>query len=198
MYYKEEIEILNKRIEAVLKCIEEDPQSDPNTYEMMELTIKVGNLSAKVRNAAKEEKVDELFGFEYALKYEALNTLRKNYFDMMEVSLNRLKKLCGKKDALYEMFKGKLDVVTHYIGFAYDEEKFQFMCRLAGVSLYTKQRIKYLINSGRFNDEVIYNDKKEFYYLMDEYNMLALKADPEIRIIHKVFDGITKCYKKHV
>ena len=85
-----------------------------------------------------------------------------------------------------------------YIGFAYNEDRINFMCKLAGVSLYTKQRIKYLVNSGKFDDKVIYDNKKEFYYLMDKYNMLTLKSDPEIKIIRKVFGDINKCYEKHV
>lgn len=198
MYYEGEVEMLNKRVQAVLRYIDEHPKSDPNAYEMMDLTIKVGNLSAKIRNTAMEEKADEFFGFEYVSKYEALKTLRKNYFDMMEIRLKGLKKLCDKKDPLYEMFEGKLDVVMQYIGFAYNEDRISFMCKLAGVSLYTKQRIKYLVDSGKFNDEVIYDNKKEFFYLMDKYNILALRADPEIKIIRKVFGGIMKCYKKYV
>lgn len=198
MYYEEEIIMLNKRVENVLKYIEENPKSDPNAYEMMELTIRVGNISGKVRDVAKEENADDSFGFEYVSKYEALNTLRKNYFDMMEIRMNNLKKSYGKRDGLYEMFEGKLDVVMQYIGFYYDEEKIQFMCKLAGASLYTKQRIKYLLNSGKFNDEVIYDNQKEFYYLMDRYNMAVLKGDPEIKIIRKIFGGIIKCYKKYI
>lgn len=198
MYYEEEVEMLNRRVEAVLRYIKENSKSDPNAYEMMDLTIKVGNISSKIRNTAMEEKADEFFGFEYVSKYEALKTLRKNYFDIMEIRLKGLKKLCDKKDPLYEMFEGKLDVVMQYIGFDYDEHKIYFMCKLAGVSLYTKQRIKYLVNSGKFDDKVIYDNKKEFYYLMDKYNKLTLKSDPEIKIIRKVFGDINKCYEKHV
>lgn len=190
MYYEEEVEMLNRRVEAVLRYIKENRKSDPNAYEMMDLTIKVGNISSKIRNTAMEEKADEFFGFEYVSKYEALKTLRKNYFDIMEIRLKGIKKLCDKKDPLYEMFEGKLDVVMQYIGFDYDEHKIYFMCKLAGVSLYTKQRIKYLVNSGKFDDKVIYDNKKEFYYLMDKYNMLTLKSDPEIKIIRKAFGDI--------
>lgn len=195
MYNNVEIKNLTRRVESVLEYIRNNPESDPNCYEMMELTILVANECANVRKYGIEKNKDGVNGYRYVFNHIELQDLKEKYLQMMDIRLKDLKDLVGALDPLYQMLKDKVNIIEYYMDFNYKEEKARFMCKLVGVSLYIRQRIRDLSNQNNYT-EIIYDNEEEFSYLKHYYNLLMARGDKEIENINRVLNTISKYFNK--
>ena len=174
MEYEKTIEQLTARVDAVLDYIEQNPESDPNAYEMMDLTIQVANVGYKVKSDGEVRGLDKSHGYEYAIHHEALTNLRRKYFSMMDKRLGDMaddKNGLGlNEDSMLYRFlsKSRDDMITYNpLTADGDIQKREAKCKLAGVALYTKQRKRDLQRDGKA--EVIYDNSVEFQQLQAYY-----------------------------
>lgn len=174
MEYEKTIEQLTARVDAVLDYIEQNPESDPNAYEMMDLTIQVANVGYKVKSDGEARGLDNALGYEYAIHHEALTNLRRKYFLMMD---KRLADMADDKNGLglnkysrlYRFLAKSRDVMITYNPLTADgdTQKREAKCKLAGVALYTKQRTRDLQRDGK--SEVIYDNSAELEQIQAYY-----------------------------
>lgn len=160
--YSEEIDNLTRRVDAVLEYIEANPNSDPNAYEMTQLTIEVGEIGWKVRKAGEgsKEDPDVTNGYEHAMKHESLTELRKKYFDMMDKRLQTMKEDSNnlglsEDSSLYKFLENKREDMITYNCVATDEDK-EPLCKLAGMVLHQRQCERDL--GRKMNTHEIYDD----------------------------------------
>lgn len=129
----------------MLKYIEDFPNSDPNAYEMMELTADVGLIGSKVKsygNGAADSR-NVVQGYEYAKNHTELNDLRSKYFKMMEIRLDQIKNGANnlgtdENSPLYKLLSEKCYSIATYDGGMTGKEK-EMLCQLAGIGIYQKQ-----------------------------------------------------------
>ena len=121
--YKDEIHDLTERVDRVLQYIEENPNSDPNAHEMMELTADIGVIQTKIRSigAGSITNPDVAQGYEYAKQHESLTNLRTKYFKMMDIRLQQTKDdsnnlALGEDSPLYKLLSSKRNDMTTYNG----------------------------------------------------------------------------------
>ena len=194
MEYEETIEQLTTRVNAVLDYIEQNPESDPNAYEMMDLTIQVANVGYKVKNDGELRRLDNANGYEYAIHHEALTNLRSKYFSMMD---KRLESMADDKNdlglnedsMLYRFLSKSRDYMITYnpITSDGDTQKKEAKCKLAGVALYTKQRKRDLQKEGKA--EVIYDNAAELEQIQEYYK----EHEPNLYEAG-LLDEIERCY----
>ncbi len=144
--YKDEIHDLTERVDRVLKYIEENPNSDPNAYEMMELTADIGVIQTRVRSigagSITNQNIEQ--GYEYAKQHESLTNLRNKYFKMMDIRLEQIKQDpnhlgTDENSPLYKLLSTKYNETIAYEGSVFGKDK-EMSCKLAGMGLYQKQR----------------------------------------------------------
>lgn len=196
MEFEKKIEDLTVRVDAVLDYIEQNPESDPNAYEMMDLTIQVGRIGSQVKNYGERNELDQSFGYDFAINHEALSNLRKKYFDMMRIRLDDMvvdkNNLGLNEDSMLYKFldESKRNIIT-YGGLVGDNEpeRKEAMCKLAGVALYTKQRKRDLQRDGK--SEIIYDNSDEFKQIQEYY-----KTHRPNLYEAGLLDEIERCYDK--
>ncbi|MEG1010102.1 MAG: hypothetical protein RSF67_09885, partial [Clostridia bacterium] len=155
---------VQERVNNVLNYINENPNSDPNAYEMVELTFDVGKEGADIRT----KYIDAAEGYNKAISNEELTNLRQDYFKMMEIRLQHLVDPerglnVDENSPLYKMINQfQSNIVTYNRLASNDSEgqEYKKMCSsLAGVSLYIKQRQRDL--SKNKETGIIYDNKEE-------------------------------------
>lgn len=144
--YKDEIQDLTERVDRVLQYIAENPNSDPNAHEMMELTADIGVIQTKIRSIGAGSITSQNMeqGYEYVKQHEALTNLRNKYFSMMDTRLEQIKQDpnhlgTDENSPLYKLLSTKYQAVIAYEGGMFGKEK-EMSCKLAGMGLYQKQR----------------------------------------------------------
>ena len=144
--YKDEIHDLTERVDRVLRYIEENPNSDPNAYEMMELTADIGVIQTRVRSIGAgtitNPNIEQ--GYEYAKQHQTLNNLRSKYSKMMDIRLEQIKRDSNhlgtdENSPLYTLLSTKYNNVIEYGEGLTGKEK-EMSCQLAGMGLYQIQR----------------------------------------------------------
>lgn len=196
MELEKNIEDLTARVDAVLEYIEKNPESDPNAYEMMELTVEVGRIGGQVKNYGERNGLDQSFGYDFAINHQALSSLRKKYFTMMKMRLDDMvidKNNLGLNDdsMLYKFLEESKDNIRTYgslVGEGESDKK-EAMCKLAGVALYTKQRKRDLQRNGK--SEIIYDNEVEFNQIQEYY-----KTHKPNLYEAGLLDEIERCYDK--
>lgn len=194
------ISLLEKRIDGVLNYIENNPTSDPNTYEMNDIMFEMADIGYFGHFFEKK-----LYGFLYDEKF---NKLQDKFYKMMEL---RLPQLISEEqglhaDKLHQYFKESLRNMATLNRLANDnvemtKELFSSMC---GVNLYIHQRTRDLIENNNLKEE-IYDNEIENIKLTLNYQDYKDNPEKEVRpekvrdaIVGEMYDEIQKCYKKTI
>ncbi len=129
---------LNDRIINVLNYIKDNPNSDPNAYEMNDIMFKVSNLLSK----EKTEKSEELMN-----NFEKMMYLRLPQFTSEKTELGATK--------LKDYFVMQLANVNLGVDLG-DEDMRNYMNEVCGVNLFIHQRIRDIKD-----DSIVYDNKEE-------------------------------------
>lgn len=157
----EQIDVTQERINNILKYIEENPNSDPNAYEMNDLLFSVARLGAEGR---KYEETPYAF-----LEDPKMSKLRHDLFKMMDIRMEQLIQpdigLCeSKSDSLYQHFEKSIKNMATLNSLG-DKDLSDNFSKACGINLYVKQRLRELEMDNK--DEVIYDNKREIYDLLN-------------------------------
>lgn len=152
-----------QHIDNVFNYIAENPNSDPNAFEMNELLFEVSNIGA-------QGKLQKDYDF---LKDEKYSKLRTDFWQMMDIRMEQLadKKqgLGGSKESpLYKYFNDALLRMSTLNSLG-DEQVQDITSQACKIDLYVNQRIRDL-KEASIDDECIYYNQPEFCSLLDKIN----------------------------
>ena len=204
-YPVEKIMAINKKVEGVLKYIKENPNSDPNLYELMELAILTSIAFAGVKNYGAYMGLDKENGYKYAQNHSELSRLRSNFSKMYHTRMEHLvdsnRGLRVTEDSpLYKWIEDTVQPMWTYSRIKWIEldteegiKKKEALCSLAGVGLYVKQRKRDLQKSSEKN--VIYNNGAELSRLKWLLKGIDVKYAGD-RYVEEIINEIESCYMK--
>lgn len=183
----EMIDDTQERIDNVFKYIEENPNSDPNAYEMNDLMFRVADLGQKGRFFEAQP-----YDFIHDEKY---SKLRESFYKMMNIRIKQFSdKQYGlgdsKDDPLYKYFDKSMRTIETLNSLG-DKHVRDVHSKICGIALYSKQRRRDI----RDNSEIIYDNKLEMEELVEdikEYGVNPFLKD-ELKVM---FEDIMQSYGK--
>lgn len=167
----ERINNIQERINNVISYINENPDSDPNAYEMNELMFEVAQIG---QDGRKFESTPYAF-----LKDEKYRNLMQDFNSMMRYRKMQLEDpsqgLCSsRKDPLYKYFDESQERMATLNSLG-NKEVSNVCSKACGINLYIKQRKRNLKMEGK--DEPIYDNFQELNALKNDINTLQNKKD---------------------
>ena len=179
---------LQKKLKGVVDYIEENPNSEPNAYEMM----------------------DNLFDY-YRLRKQALGKedncvkeVAKLYHKVMAKRMPQLRSYDYIDGMLYNIFnsvitKGEIDgSFNNILGESYEAQ--DLFRRLFGVDFYIRQRVRDLNNSKPFpKDAIVYDNHDEFEALRKcFFDSKYTDSDVNLDVAVRVMEHIAKAYDRTI
>lgn len=144
-----EIESTKNRVKNVLNYIKDNPESDPNAFEMNDLMFEVAHIGWQGRKFE-----EEAYDF---LKDEKYKLLRDSFTTMMDFRMNQLE---NNKDldcnSLNEYFENSLYFSSTLNPLGNEKQK-ELLNSLCGVNIYIHQRVRDIND-----DEIIYDNANEY------------------------------------
>jgi hypothetical protein len=161
---------IENRLEFVAKWIKNNPDTDPNLYEMMELNIDVANCLGKISERAKDN-------------YRYINQKRiPEMISKMGINHN---------DPIYELYIGSYDFGLEGVPITVSSNMKSLLCKLGGIYGYIKQQIR---DHGISN----YDNTEELNYV--KYLLVSTKQEniklPNNCL--EVIDNIVNDYNKNM
>lgn len=192
------MELLVTRIDGILKYIKDNPNSDPNAFEMNDIMFDVTDVGYFGRFFE-----DEPYGFLHDVKY---NRLRDKFGKMMGC---RLSQLVSEEqglhcDKLYASFweSTRCMATLNRLSDKNNESVKNLFNSICGVDLYIHQRIRELTRQNNI-DEVIYDNDYENTSIILKYEDYKELVSIDIRsygmrddLIDNLYNEIQDSYQK--
>lgn len=192
------MELLVTRIDGILKYIKDNPNSDPNAFEMNDIMFDVTDVGYFGRFFE-----DEPYGFLHDVKY---NRLRDKFGKMMGC---RLSQLVSEEqglhcDKLYAYFweSTRCMATLNRLSDKNNESVKNLFNSICGVDLYIHQRIRELTRQNNI-DEVIYDNDYENTSIILKYEDYKELVSIDIRsygmrddLIDNLYNEIQDSYQK--
>lgn len=184
-----DIEILLSRLRGINKWISENPEiTDPNMYEITDMTLKLGKIAAK-------EKVGDMDG-KYPKEGTELYDLYKEYQKMIysRFDLNKGKQINPLFDRDSEVYKMFLELnMRAQLGEQpdYSEEEQEMFRKIAAVGNFIEQQ-------KRDKAERIYDNSFEYDQIQSMYEKFRGTRGYMIKEVEAMMNKITKEYEKTI
>ena len=186
------IDDTQKRIDNVLKYIEEHPNSDPNAYEMNDLMFRVADLGQKGRFFESKP-----YDFIHDEKYSELG---ESFYKMMNIRIKQFSyKQYGlgdsKDDPLYKYFIKSMRTMATLNSLG-DKNVRDVHSKICGIALYTKQRRRDI----KDNSEIIYDNKAEMEELIEDiqsYGVNPFLKDELKALLKDIMQSYGKTFEEY-